>query len=92
MKTLTSIMAGLLLAINVSAQTNTPPTPPAVTTNTVPSLPEHVNTWLTFLSTTRKSGTLTLAANGREGPYDDWSNSELIAGGSSHPVSEGGTT
>lgn len=52
MKTLASILAGVMLAITVNAQTNLPPTPPAVTTNTVPSLPEHVNTWLNFLSNT----------------------------------------
>lgn len=49
MKTLSSIIAGLLLAVAVSAQTNTPA---PVTTNTVPSLPEHVSTWIRFLSNT----------------------------------------
>lgn len=49
MKTLSSIIVGLLLAVTVNAQTNTPA---PVTTNTVPSLPEHVSTWINFLSNT----------------------------------------
>lgn len=49
MKTLASIIAGLLLAVTVNGQTNTPA---PVTTNTVPSLPEHVSTWINFLSNT----------------------------------------
>lgn len=49
MKTFASIIAGLLLAVTVNGQTTTPA---PVTTNTVPSLPEHVSTWLSFLSNT----------------------------------------
>jgi len=47
---------GVMLAITINAQTNTPPSPPPLEavagTNVVPSLPEYVTTWLNFLGTT----------------------------------------
>jgi len=56
MKKLLALLGALLLAVAVNAQTNTPPPlPPApvvVDTNLPPSLPEHVSTWLSFLSST----------------------------------------
>lgn len=44
------VLLSLILAVAVNAQTNTPPS--LTLTNEVPTLPEHVTTWLNFLSTT----------------------------------------
>jgi len=54
MKKTAALLFALLLAVAVNAQTNQPPVPPSVVvdTNLPPSLPEHVSTWLNFLSST----------------------------------------
>lgn len=53
MKRFLSLLA-VMFCLTGFSQTNTPPLPPplAVGTNDVPTLPEHVNTWLNFLSAT----------------------------------------
>jgi len=62
MKKLLALLGALLLAVAVNAQTNTPPPlPPApvvVDTNLPPTLPEHVSTWLNFLSNTSSNWTV----------------------------------
>lgn len=50
MKKLLNIIGVVLLCATGNAQTNTNTVP--VTTNTVPTIPEYVNTWLGFLSST----------------------------------------
>ena len=48
MKTILTLIAICSLSLSAIAQTNTP----ATNTNTVPTLPEHVSNWLSFLSNT----------------------------------------